>query len=40
LLSQLLRTARGDEPIRGLADSNPSTFSIEIGNDRIRLPIA
>jgi hypothetical protein len=29
-----------DEPVRGLANSCPSIFSIEIGNDRIRVPVA
>jgi hypothetical protein len=29
-----------DEPVRGLADSCPSIFSIEIGNDRSRVPVA
>jgi hypothetical protein len=32
--------ASSDEPVRGLADSCPSIFSIEIGNDRIRVPVA
>jgi len=29
-----------EEPVRGLADACPSNFSIEIGNDRIRVPVA
>ena len=29
-----------DEPVRGRADSCPSIFSIEMGNDRIRAPVA
>ena len=32
--------ASGDEPVRVLADWCPSIFSIEIGNDRIRMPVA
>jgi len=32
--------ASSDELMREVADSCPSIFSIEIGNDRIRVPVA
>ena len=31
--------AASGEPVRLLADSCPSTFSIEIGNERTRVPV-
>jgi hypothetical protein len=39
-LTVVARIASGDEPVRGLADSCPSIFSIEIGNERIRVSVA
>ena len=32
--------ASSGELVRGLEDSSPSTFSIEIGNERNRVPVA
>ena len=32
--------AASGELVRGLEDSCPSTFSIEIGNERTRVPVA
>jgi hypothetical protein len=39
-LAVVAAISSSDELVRGLADACPRTFSIEIGSDRIRAPVA